>query len=854
GTINLSGAAINSGKGVNVTNAVLNASKACITGNNGFSITSTTLEGALADLTSVSLSSAGSAAGVTNTLDSSIVTADNRDNLLAKKIENMTTMDMGGQAIFDDSTKTDKGWKQDYTSSDTPNGGWIFNNTTVNAGGNVDVKGASFTNSTLTVTDGNLSLDNGGPAPLTGTSITANDGFVSVHAKAGNIDLIRGNISAKNDITLTNDRGAINLSGLNSLLNSIEGKISMESGMSVAITGGAKVKAAQDLSIVVNNKNSTNNIRGFNSTDSVLSGNNIDISVAANVSGYYSILFLQNSSFSGKDIFINASGSGHAAEIYYVNTFLGNLTFTTNTTASFTNDNPADIFLGDGSRINVKGNAKISSVTNGQGIHGSALYLAGGINVTGNLLMSGESGDGGTGVQTSGNNKEVKAGGTISILGKSKDGVAVMVTKGKVNGENVLINGTSGTGTGVYLFDGVALNNAEINGDSDSGVGTYINNNTNLNNVSVKGKSESGVGVSISGSLTNTKGTSLSGTSESKGVGMVLGSAASVSGGVLIATSVDGTGLLVNQGGRAENVAISAQTVTGQAIGGDKGALSTGGATSISIVGNAGSAADIAENVKPLPGTPTADINEVLGRNKLTAAISTLQGSLDTKLADLEGLQQSVSALQTQLTEAERDGTVGQPELTKLNAAVKSLSDTLNTATDLKGSFSALKSDTTGTLKERQNKADILSSCLQGLTLPSWEEINAVAGELVAAKALTSATVTLQGGGDKPAVDHPSVPSEPVHEHEHSQSHDASLIRQAEVSSQRRGAVNAQVTQRSQPTGGGFHAAGTPSVPVDGYTPAAQPVDISLCDGNDCQSESLDAGKPAKGSVTPSGK
>ncbi|EBY1954782.1 hypothetical protein DU191_25430, partial [Salmonella enterica subsp. enterica serovar Sandiego] len=87
-----------------------------------------------------------------------------------------------------------------------------------------------------------------------------------------------------------------------------------------------------------------------------------------------------------------------------------------------------------------------------------------------------------------------------------------------------------------------------------------------------------------------------------------------------------------------------------------------------------------------------------------------------------------------------------------------------------------------------------------------------------------------------------------------SQSHDVSLIRQAEVSSQRRGAVNAQVTQRSQPTRGGFHATGASPVPVDGYTPAAQPVDISLCDGNDCQSESLDAGKPAKGDVTSSGR
>ncbi|EJL0891877.1 filamentous hemagglutinin N-terminal domain-containing protein [Salmonella enterica] len=213
GTINLSGAAINSGKGVNVTNAVLNASKACITGNNGFSITSSTLEGALADLSNVSLSSAGSAAGVTNTLDSSIVTAANRDNLLAKKIENMMTVDMGGQAIFDDSTKTDKGWKHDYTSADTPNGGWIFNNTTVNAGGDVNLKGASFTNSTLTVTGGNLSLDNGGSAPLTGSTITVNGGGVSVHTGEGNLDLSQGGVTASGDIALTSDNGSVILSG-----------------------------------------------------------------------------------------------------------------------------------------------------------------------------------------------------------------------------------------------------------------------------------------------------------------------------------------------------------------------------------------------------------------------------------------------------------------------------------------------------------------------------------------------------------------------------------------------------------------------------------------------------------------
>ncbi|EHB5302374.1 hypothetical protein JXW30_004631, partial [Salmonella enterica subsp. enterica serovar Sandiego] len=120
------------------------------------------------------------------------------------------------------------------------------------------------------------------------------------------------------------------------------------------------------------------------------------------------------------------------------------------------------------------------------------------------------------------------------------------------------------------------------------------------------------------------------------------------------------------------------------------------------------------------------------------------------------------------------------------------------------------------------------------------------------------------GDTDKPAVpsepdqkpgddtDKQTVPSEPGHDHD--QSHDVSLRKQAEVNSLRRGAVNAQVTHRNQVLQDGFHSAGTPSVPVDGYTPAAQPVDISLCEGEHCQSESLDAGKPVKGNVTPSGR
>lgn len=73
-----------------------------------------------------------------------------------------------------------------------------------------------------------------------------------------------------------------------------------------------------------------------------------------------------------------------------------------------------------------------------------------------------------------------------------------------------------------------------------------------------------------------------------------------------------------------------------------------------------------------------------------------------------------------------------------------------------------------------------------------------------------------------------------------------SLLKQAEMTGVRQGASNAQVTQRNQPAQNGFHSAGTPPVPVEGYQPPEQSVDISLCDGDHCQSESLDAVKPAE--------
>ncbi|EHK0248300.1 hypothetical protein P3M95_004666 [Salmonella enterica] len=77
---------------------------------------------------------------------------------------------------------------------------------------------------------------------------------------------------------------------------------------------------------------------------------------------------------------------------------------------------------------------------------------------------------------------------------------------------------------------------------------------------------------------------------------------------------------------------------------------------------------------------------------------------------------------------------------------------------------------------------------------------------------------------------------------------------QVGISAIRQQAVDAQVTRMNQMALDGFHSAGIPLVPVEGYEPAVQPVDISLCDGEHCQSDSLDTGKPVKENVTPSGR
>ncbi|EID6352399.1 hypothetical protein LCA12_005186, partial [Salmonella enterica] len=610
GTVTLNGSS-RSGIGVRVQNAELNASRADIMGSStvsgtGFSLTGTTLAGALADLTNVTLSSAGSAAGVTNTLDSSIVTDTNRDNLLAKHIDNMTTVDMAGNKVFDDSTKTDKGWTADYTSDTTPNGGWIFNNTSVTAGGDVNLKGAGFTNSTVTVTDGSLSIDNRGPVSLTGTTITVNDGAVNVHADAGNISLNKGNISAKSDITLQADNGSITISGTNATatanITSSEGNIAIKSS-----TMG-------NLGLLVNNVSFMADDNVSFDGDAALAGARIhDANITANkghinlnasalrggfdyVNGEYGGLLLYGNLLfkAGTGTTINATHASHMASysppvplvLEGVNlTFDGGADIKACGSYAGIVVSASDMVKSSGSKVFVKnGDVNINATLNGQaqsGPTGSAAASA-----SGGIVFNNGYGavslelnvDNGSNITISANSSANKSGPFAAFAAATPEATAAashhngFVFSG---GGNVYVNAISDSADAVNLrlFNNEQLTgNLFVSGVSNSGVGVNFNKylSTKVSNAIIDGVSQTGVGVLMTaknGNADLNNNTVSGSTITGEGGVMLSGSNVTITNGTLLGKALDGNGSGVSMNG-GNNFILDGAHVSGYAVNG----------------------------------------------------------------------------------------------------------------------------------------------------------------------------------------------------------------------------------------------------------------------------------------------
>ncbi|EJS2954691.1 filamentous hemagglutinin N-terminal domain-containing protein, partial [Salmonella enterica] len=721
GTVTLNGSS-RSGIGVRVQNAELNASRADIMGSStvsgtGFSLTGTTLAGALADLTNVTLSSAGSAAGVTNTLDSSIVTDTNRDNLLAKHIDNMTTVDMAGNKVFDDSTKTDKGWTADYTSDTTPDGGWIFNNTSVTAGGDVNLKGAAFTNSTVTVTDGSLSIDNRGPVPLTGTTITVNDGAVNVHAGEGNIDLSKGNISAKGNITLKADEGSIAISGTNATvkasITSAEGNISaVAHNPSTGKVTGVSVTSAQlnaEQGNIIINGTTPGIYSGVRFTNADLKANANDgsINIFGESAGRQDTYDEKGSLyFGGADTFtakiINITGINSRNDVQGAGLVFDSGTTVFNGETSVTGEgygagltfwNTVHLNFNNGD-VSLKGKTTGpdgSDFNNSSGVFyyrhgaiaGAGVYQSAKIYV--NLTNSNLKMDADSSLSVSGkvpafgvvnpgseaykvNGFIFQGDGNVNISGVSTDGNAVdarLFDNTALTG-NVVITGVSKSGTGVYLGGqlNTTLVNAQITGTSESGSGVTVaakSGTTNLSNNTINGTSETGSGIQLTGNnITLTNGTLIGTVRSGNGSGVLLtgGSNYTLDGTSVTGTAVDGSGITINGSLTVNN----GTSVEGHATASGNGVTVSGNLTT-----------DIGDGISIVGTTSSGDGIKVDGDATLTNAL--LNGSADSGVgANIAGNLTTNSA--TQVSGHAASGTGVRLGAGLTGATVKGSSDT----------------------------------------------------------------------------------------------------------------------------------------------------------------------------------
>ncbi|EAP7621649.1 filamentous hemagglutinin N-terminal domain-containing protein [Salmonella enterica] len=625
--------------GVKVTGSTLSAATLNVNGvarvqGTGFSLATSQLLGGLADLTNVSLSSAGSAAGAQNVLDNSIVNDANRDTLLAKRIENMTSVEMNGTAIFDDSAKADKGWTHDYSSVDMPNGGWIFNNTSVTAGGDVNLKGVAFTNATVTVSNGSLTLDNGGAVPLTGTTVTVNDGAVSVHSGGGNIDLTKGNISAKGNITLKADAGSIAISGTNASvkanITSTEGGVNLVSMQAINITN-ANFVADKDISLNVASE--VMGTLGIGNASFTSQSGDVDLfldtkkitsikTTADSQSG--GLIFSGENSFEAKNINISALSSkdAYGYSLLFESGAILNLKGETHINASNEGDGTrrpdaalgiryrrAQINVSDGdlyiTASALSGSAIFSFLTAGQWADGGFEFVLNNSNlyIDANSKFGSGITLGGYGGSTYANGLTFKGNGNVSVHAQGAvGGIALSrLYTGELDG-NVQLTGVGGSAAGIDAsLNTVFQGGVSLSGSSADDVGILLSfgpgiqeHNMNLNGSNVAGSSENGsAGILIKGkNISFTNGT-LTGTATSgNGSGVVLtgGGNYTLDGASITGTAADGSGIAVNGMLTVNN----GTTVEGHATGSGNGVtvsgdLATDSGDGISISGTASS-------------------------------------------------------------------------------------------------------------------------------------------------------------------------------------------------------------------------------------------------------------------------
>ncbi|HAG1890840.1 TPA: filamentous hemagglutinin N-terminal domain-containing protein [Salmonella enterica] len=190
------------------------------------------------------------------------------------------------QDWLDDSSRNSFDLNKDF-------GEWIlsFSGLHLNTAGDINITGASFSDSQLWA-GGNLTLDNGpGNLSLSGSTLKSRSGYMNLTGGNG-INLTNGNISAENDITLNADHGYVKISGSSASnranVSSVNGSILLHGNKNIEVGRGmnfynVSIHAQKDIDISADGNWS--GVRMTNTSISSESGG-IDINASARKAGY----------------------------------------------------------------------------------------------------------------------------------------------------------------------------------------------------------------------------------------------------------------------------------------------------------------------------------------------------------------------------------------------------------------------------------------------------------------------------------------------------------------------------------------------------------------------------------------
>ncbi|AOV97091.1 hypothetical protein A9798_09020 [Edwardsiella hoshinae] len=594
--------------------SVLNASRANLSGISvqsgyGFRL-SPELQGGLTTNGSLTLSSQGSGANVSNWIGVR-VNATIVKHMIDTNVSIGSYTETGMENLYtqDDFTR----WLSDGDlRKDFGDFGLKFSNITITAG-DIDLTGVSFTNSNLTASRGNLTINSNGSLGLANTSLNASAGNVSLTGRAGISLTGNSSIAAKDNITLHAPVGGMNINGEANAsmgIRSSNGSITFTAhnpsvGEVTGINLGNANVQANNGSIDLNGSAINGSLQSSAvklNTVKLTAKNNISL----NASGAGSAIVGSNIVLNSKDS-INVNATGKSSGYSFAVAGFSYSSFTAKNNISFASSGTEEEGTHMQSALGFYGNtlfdAKNTALTGKHRNPGLSTQYAtigvtitnsspgytdgvGNLTVNGNLSINGDTKDGGPGVVIGAN---VNVIGQVDIKGTSPSGEGVSFTTSADDGnpsrvvnlninisEGGNISGTSDTGTGlmngnkknvVNIVTGnqttLSLTGKSLSGDGIivRGIVTGNTQGSHDGEVIFTGHSDDGRGVNLSDA--NMTGVRVSGNAN-RGVGVSL--SGSVTDGSLAGNSVSSSGVHVAGDSTLTDVALSGGSIDGSGV------------------------------------------------------------------------------------------------------------------------------------------------------------------------------------------------------------------------------------------------------------------------------------------------